>query len=159
MVAAVNTRDDTRRDESKVTTDLSSDHSHRDNSTSSRPRRELRILVAEDSPANQLIVSRMLSRRGHQAVLVGDGRAALRLVTNERFDAVLMDVHMPAMDGLEATRRIRTRFGSDLPIVAFSAYTSGIDRDECFSAGMNAFLCKPADFAILTQTIESLCHA
>ena len=151
----MNTSRDAPHNRSRVAID---DGSPRGNSTTDRPRRELRILVAEDSPANQLIVSRLLSRRGHQVVLAGDGRAAVRLLDADDFDAVLMDIHMPVMDGLEATRVIRARLGAELPIVAFSAYTSRIDRDDCLAAGMNAFLRKPADFSALAQTIEELCR-
>jgi two-component system, sensor histidine kinase and response regulator len=89
---------------------------------------------------------------------VSDGRAAVCRVQTGQFDVVLMDIQMPGMDGLEATRAIRTRLGGNLPIVAFSAYTSRIDRDVCMAAGMNAFLSKPADYAVLAQTIEELCR-
>jgi len=158
-VTAVNARGYIRRNESTSPNNWGSHRFRSTNSTSGRPRRELRILVAEDSPANQLIVSRLLSRRGHQVVVVGDGRAAVRLVQSGHFDVVLMDIHMPGMDGMEATRAIRTRLGADLPIVAFSAYTSGMDRDDCMAAGMNAFLAKPADYGMLAQTIEEVCDA
>jgi CheY-like chemotaxis protein len=157
-VAAVNAGEYIRRNEPSVPSSFGSHRFRLGNSISGRPRRELRILVAEDSPDNQLIVSRLLSRRGHQVVVVSDGRAAVRLVQTAHFDVVLMDIHMPEMDGMEATRAIRARLGADLPIVAFSAYTSPIDRNDCIAAGMNAFLAKPADFGLLTQTIEELCH-
>jgi CheY-like chemotaxis protein len=141
LVAAVNTREYIRHNESKNPDDLGSHRFSRpSNSTSGRPRRELRILVAEDSPANQLIVSRLLSRRGHEVVVVSDGRAVVRRIQTGQFDVVLMDIHIPGMDGLEAARAIRTRLGGNLPIVAFSAYTRRIDpgslhgrQHECIS--------------------------
>ncbi len=121
------------------------------------PQRHLRILVAEDVPTNQLLVRSLLEGRGHKVDVAENGREALSALADGKFDVVLMDVHMPVMDGLEATRAIRARDGWGLPIVAFSAYGSESDRSACFEAGMNAFLAKPADIAQMIRTLENVC--
>jgi two-component system, sensor histidine kinase and response regulator len=119
----------------------------------------LRILVAEDSPVNQKVALRLLERRGHEAVVVGDGRNALSALESGSFDLVLMDVHMPEMDGLEATRAIRRRerdAGGHVPIVAMTASAMEEDRDRCLAAGMDAFLSKPIRSEEFYQVIESM---
>jgi signal transduction histidine kinase len=119
--------------------------------------RRLRILLAEDTRANQMIVTKSLEKRGHQVQVVADGRAAVEACTRELFDVVLMDVQMPEMDGLEATREIRalgTR--EDLPIVALTAHAMAGDRAKCMEAGMDHYLSKPIDVAELVQLVESV---
>jgi PAS domain S-box-containing protein len=117
----------------------------------------LRILVAEDNPMNQRVVSAMLARRGHEVVLAGNGREAIQTACSGPFDLVLMDVQMPEVDGLEATRVIRqaeaaaephagfpqsARHGR-LPIFALTAHAFAEDRDRCLAAGMDGYLSKP----------------
>jgi PAS domain S-box-containing protein len=103
-----------------------------------------RVLVAEDNPTNQLLIRKLLERRGHQVTLVTDGAAAVSAVENETFDLVLMDVQMPGMDGIEATRRIRARLDPEqLPIYALTANVLPEDRKAVARAGMNGYLTKP----------------
>jgi two-component system, sensor histidine kinase and response regulator len=119
----------------------------------------LRILVAEDSPVNQKVALRLLERRGHEPVVVANGREALEALEDGAFDLVLMDVQMPEMDGLEATRAIRAREeerGSHVPIVAMTAGVLAEDRERCLEAGMDAFLTKPVRSVTLYRLIEGM---
>jgi CheY-like chemotaxis protein len=113
------------------------------------------VLLAEDSPANQLVVERMLHSRGHEVCIAENGAEAVEAAAREPFDVVLMDIQMPGMDGIEATRLIRRNSrGAEIPIVGFSAYTGPFVRSNCKSVGMNAFLAKPADWRTLISTVE-----
>ncbi|HYL34518.1 MAG TPA: ATP-binding protein [Bryobacteraceae bacterium] len=106
----------------------------------------LRILLAEDNRVNQLLVLRLLESQGHQMVVVGDGRAALAACQQHTFDLILMDVQMPEMDGLEATRLLREREkagAKSVPIVAMTAHAMQGDREKCIQAGMDAYISKP----------------
>lgn len=111
------------------------------------PARPLRILVAEDLPVNQLLIRAILERAGHQIDMVGDGAAALEAVQNGHFDLVLMDVQMPGMDGLEATRAIRAlpNIAGRIPIVALTANALPAEVERCRKAGMNDHLAKPIE--------------
>jgi CheY-like chemotaxis protein len=104
------------------------------------------ILLAEDNVVNQRLVQRVLEREGHAVVVVGNGREALLALQKASFDLVLMDVQMPEMDGLEATRAIREMEGltkMHVPIIALTAHAMKGDRDRCLDAGMDAYLSKP----------------
>jgi signal transduction histidine kinase/ActR/RegA family two-component response regulator len=105
----------------------------------------LRILVAEDSPIIRTLVSKLLARLGHQANLVRNGAEALEEVQQASYDLVLMDMQMPVMDGISATRKIRALPGPerDIPIIALTANALLGERESCMVAGMNAFLTKP----------------
>jgi CheY-like chemotaxis protein len=103
----------------------------------------LRVLVAEDNPTNQRLMVRMLERLGYPSRVVEDGAAAVRAVLDEPFDVVLMDVQMPVLDGLEASRRIRAQATHQPHIVAVTANATADDRDECRRAGMDAHVGKP----------------
>ena len=106
--------------------------------------RPLRVLVAEDNPVNQRVTELMLSRLGHSVTIVSNGRAAVEAAASEAYDVVLMDVQMPELDGLEATRRIRARaHGTEPYIVAMTANAMVETRDACTAAGMAAYLSKP----------------
>ncbi len=104
----------------------------------------LRLLVAEDNAVNQLVIEEMLAAEGAQTTLVGDGRAAVEAVTAnpEAWDAVLMDVQMPEMDGLEATRLIHA-LTPDLPVIGQTAHTLAEERARCLAAGMVEQIAKP----------------
>jgi PAS domain S-box-containing protein len=118
----------------------------------------LRILLAEDNTVNQRVALHMLERAGHSTVVVGDGREALDALSRERFDLVLMDVQMPDIDGLEATRVIRNKealAGGHLPIVAMTAHAMKGDRERCLEAGMDDYLSKPVRKSELLRVIES----
>jgi CheY-like chemotaxis protein/HPt (histidine-containing phosphotransfer) domain-containing protein len=110
----------------------------------------LRVLLAEDNAINQLVALRLLGRLGYQAEVAHNGREALEEVQRRPYDVVLMDVQMPEMDGLEATRRIRAEFpfpaapGQQSPaIIAMTANAMRDDRDACLAAGMQDYLSKP----------------
>jgi signal transduction histidine kinase/ActR/RegA family two-component response regulator len=117
---------------------------------------QLYVLVAEDNPINQKVVLRMLNKIGHKVQIANNGVEALRYLTQEDFDVVLMDVQMPEMDGLEATRRLR---GSDevlnpkIPVIALTAHAQESDRRNCLAAGMNDYLTKPVQLQDLVNTI------
>ena len=118
----------------------------------------LRVLVAEDNEINRDIVVAMLHRAGHQVLAVVDGLQAVRTLEEQRFDAVLMDVQMPVMDGLTATRHIRAMpepVGS-LPIVALTGNAMPGDRAEYLAAGMTAYLSKPIVAADLLKTLSAV---
>ncbi len=121
------------------------------------PRRPLKVLVAEDNIVNQRVAVGLLTKRGHVTVVAADGRDALEAVGRETFDVVLMDVQMPEMDGLEATAAIRrgeADTGRHLRIIAMTAHAMAGDRDRCLSAGMDGYLSKPIDQALLYATLE-----
>ncbi len=118
-----------------------------------------RVLVAEDNRVNQVVTSRLLEKYGFQTLAAHSGRAALEMLQWEPVDLVLMDVQMPDIDGLEATRRIRElekKTGAHLPILAMTANAMQGDRDKCLSAGMDGYLAKPVQSDQLYQAIESL---
>jgi len=118
--------------------------------------RGARVLVAEDNDINQQIVEHLLARLGVTVVFATNGREAIDAVftPGAEFDAVLMDVQMPVMDGLEATRQIRTRVSSaELPIIAMTAHAMEQERQMCLAAGMNDHLTKPVDPKSLTSTL------
>jgi len=119
----------------------------------------LRILLVEDNLINQKVASRMLEKNGHAVVTVNNGREALNALTGQDFDAVLMDVQMPEMDGLEATAAIRANEeGTDrhLPILALTAHALTGDRQRCLDAGMDGYLAKPIQTAQLLQALADV---
>jgi signal transduction histidine kinase/CheY-like chemotaxis protein len=101
------------------------------------------ILVADDNVTNQQIAVGILKKLGLRAAAVDNGAEALNALKNDKYDLVLMDIQMPVMDGLEATRQIRELFGASLPVIAMSASAMAGDRDDCTEAGMNDFVSKP----------------
>ncbi len=130
--------------------------------TSRPPRHALRILLAEDHPVNQKIAVRLLRKMGHQAAVARTGREAVELSAQQPFDVILMDVQMPEMDGLEATRRIREREGpmaAHTPILAMTAFAMPGDRERCLAAGMDGYLSKPFRPAELEEAIRQACAA
>ena len=119
-------------------------------------RRSLRILVAEDTPANQIVARAMLEKLGHRVQVVSDGDEAVAAARNGAFDLILMDVQMPGMDGYEATRRIRN-LGTPVaatPIVALTAFAQPSDREKAIAAGMTDYISKPIRIDELDAAIE-----
>jgi CheY-like chemotaxis protein len=107
-------------------------------------RHPLSILLAEDNAVNQKLALRLLSNMGYTADVAGDGLRAISALEAKAYDVVLMDVQMPELDGLEATRRIRARWPERLVhIVAMTANAMAGDRDACLAAGMNDYVSKP----------------
>ncbi len=119
------------------------------------PPSTLTILLAEDNVVNRLLGEKLIRKRGHRCVTVADGRQAIECFLRQEFDLVLMDVQMPEMDGLEATRAIRmSGVRPDVPIVALTANAMTGDRERCLEAGMNDFLGKPFSAQDLYDVIE-----
>ncbi len=117
----------------------------------------MRVLLAEDNADNREMLARRLERRGFTVDVAEDGALAVAAANNNRPDVVLMDVSMPVMSGLEATRALRSAPATaDLKIIALTAHAMATARDECMAAGCDAFATKPVDFAALLQTIEAV---
>ena len=112
-----------------------------------------RLLVVEDNETNQVVVRDLLLGWGAEVDVVGDGAAALERLTTAAYDLVLMDVQMPRMDGLEATRRLRRDLDSDVPVIALTASMLRKNRQEAFAAGMDAFVTKPFKSETLYGTV------
>ncbi|MDX2180207.1 MAG: ATP-binding protein [Bryobacteraceae bacterium] len=115
----------------------------------------LHILVAEDNPVNRRVILGLLERDGHRVAVAHDGRQAVQAALQSSFDLILMDLHMPEMDGIEATREIRRREGGyRRRIVALTARALNDDRAVCLAAGMDGYLEKPIDPAKLRQVLR-----
>ena len=118
----------------------------------------LNILLAEDNPVNQTLATALLQKLGHQVLVVSDGAQAAAEYLLGDFDLILMDVMMPSMDGLEATRHIRAeetaRRGPRIPIIAMTASAMTGDRERCLEAGMDGYVSKPVNPQLLSQEIE-----
>lgn len=116
------------------------------------------LLLAEDSPTNTLVATKLLEKLGHRVTAVPDGAEAINALNRQHYDAVFMDVMMPRMDGLTATRLIR-RSGqpfANIPIIALTAATMSEDRDKAFAAGVNAFATKPVASAHLKAALQEI---
>jgi signal transduction histidine kinase/CheY-like chemotaxis protein len=118
----------------------------------------LRILLAEDNEVNQRLAVKLLERRGHQVTVCGNGQEALEALARQEFDAVLMDVQMPVMDGLTAVATLRERekaTGGHVSVIALTAHAMKGDAERCLAAGMDAYVAKPLRveelFAVLTR--------
>jgi signal transduction histidine kinase/DNA-binding response OmpR family regulator len=124
-----------------------------------RTSRKLQILVAEDNPVNQKVVLRMLEKMGHIATVAANGQEALAVLASHSFDLIFMDVQMPEMDGLTATKSIRERekqTGLHLPIVAMTAHAMKGDQELCIEAGMDGYISKPVSSKRIEATIASI---
>jgi signal transduction histidine kinase/DNA-binding response OmpR family regulator len=119
--------------------------------------RSLRVLLAEDNPVNQAVGRAMLARLGHTVEVAGNGQEALDEALRQRYDVVLMDVHMPAMDGLDATRAIRARVptAQQPRIIALTASSLDEDRHNCAAAGMDGYLLKPIRLQQLATSLTA----
>jgi PAS domain S-box-containing protein len=112
-----------------------------------------KILLVEDNEVNQLVASKILGNAGLDVTIAGDGEVALEKVQNNSYDLVLMDIQMPKMDGLSATRAIRELGFKELPIVAMTAHAMSSDRELSLKAGMNDHVNKPINIKELFQTL------
>lgn len=124
-----------------------------------RPRAGLRVLVVEDNPVNLQVVGSFLTRLGHTALRAAHGGEALELLAREPVDAVLMDLEMPVMDGLDATRAIRRGDAGEavrgVPILALTAHVTLEHRKACRAVGMDGFLAKPLDITDLERALDN----
>jgi CheY-like chemotaxis protein len=117
------------------------------------------VLVADDNLINQRLGRALLESRGHVATVVNDGQEAVAALAEGTFDVVLMDVQMPRLDGIDATRAIRAAeafSGRHVPIIAITAHAMTGDRERFLEAGMDAYVPKPLDAALLFETIEQV---
>jgi CheY-like chemotaxis protein len=116
---------------------------------------KLRLLLAEDNLINQDVALRMLRKLGIEADVAANGREVLQAIAHRRYDIILMDVQMPEMDGFEAARKIRERFGDCGPhIIAVTAHALEGDRKRCIEAGMDDYISKPMRMAELHSALE-----
>lgn len=121
------------------------------------PGRRLRILLAEDNQVNRRLVELLMTRQGHEVVSVDNGRQAVEVAEREHFDLILMDVQMPEMDGLEATRQIRAleqAVGQRKPILALTANAMRGDEEVCLRAGMDGYIPKPFEAEKLLRAVN-----
>jgi len=114
----------------------------------------LNILIAEDNPVNQKVAQLMLQRLGHRTDLAANGQEALQALEVRAYDLVLMDVQMPEMDGIEATRMIRSRWPQGPKIIAVTSFDPEFCREQCFSAGVDDFINKPITMNELDAAID-----
>jgi len=132
--------------------------SERKEETCMKPARSAKILLAEDNPVNAKVASKFLKRMGHSLDIAANGKQVISKLSEGYFDLVLMDVEMPEMDGLEATRRIRDGEAGcgnrRIPVVAMTAHAMADFRKKCESAGMSDFVTKPVDFRKLNTIIQ-----
>jgi CheY-like chemotaxis protein len=116
-----------------------------------------KILVVEDTEDNRDMLSRRLQRKGHRVVHAADGQEAVEMATRERPDLILMDVGLPVLDGLEATRRIRAQAETQTtPIIAVTAHAMSDDRDKALQAGCDDYHPKPVELPRLLAQMEAL---
>lgn len=114
----------------------------------------LRVLVADDVIPNQLVARKLIERFGHRVDVVANGFEALDAVKNRPYDLVFMDVRMPEMDGLEATRRIRQLDLKRVPIVAMTANATQQDKNDCFAMGMDDYISKPINKDVIESVLN-----
>jgi two-component system, sensor histidine kinase and response regulator len=117
----------------------------------------LRVLLTEDNPVNQAVAQRLLEKLGHRVTVASNGREGVAAWSRGDFDVILMDVQMPVMDGVDATRAIReaeAARGTRIPIIALTAHAMNSDRDRCLAAGMDRYLSKPIRIDALAEALR-----
>jgi PAS domain S-box-containing protein len=117
-------------------------------------RHGIRVLLAEDNAVNQKVAARMLEKMGCRVDMAGNGLEALVMMSQLPYDLILMDVQMPEMDGITATRRLRAQGYSEIPVIALTANSRDSDRQECRAAGMSDFLAKPIKYEDLHSCLS-----
>ena len=141
--------------------DVKPEHKHElvtKHSIAEDKRRKVRLLLAEDNPVNQKVALRIIEKLGYRADAVANGKEAIKALEMIPYDLVLMDVQMPEMDGIEATRVIRA--GNNgvknqaIPIIAMTAHALKEDRERCLAAGMDYYLTKPIRPQDLADAVE-----
>jgi two-component system, cell cycle response regulator DivK len=116
-----------------------------------------KLLLVEDADDNRDMLSRRLQRKGHRVIHAVDGQEAVEIAVRERPDLILMDVSLPVMDGLEATRRIRAHAETQtIPIIAVTAHALSDDRDKALRAGCDDYHAKPVELSRLVAQMEAL---
>ncbi len=119
-----------------------------------------KLLIVEDNDENWDMLSRRLQRRGYEAVRAADGLQAVEMAASERPDLILMDVNLPLLDGLEATRRIKGRpETAGIPIIALTAHAMAGDRERAMEAGADDYHTKPVELPRLLEQLEALLGA
>lgn len=117
-----------------------------------------KILLAEDNKVNQLLISKLLMPFNAQIYIVGNGHEVFSLLEEQAFDVVLMDVQMPLMDGITATRLIRSKIGNSIPIIGMTAYVQPNEIEKCFAAGMNDYIPKPINEEQFFSVLKKYVH-
>ncbi|MDD4650913.1 MAG: response regulator [Methanothrix sp.] len=114
----------------------------------------LKILLVDDSLMDQIIAGEMLRKLGHEVAVAGNGAEAIQAIEHKYYDLLIMDVHMPEMDGLQAARHIRNRYGELIRIIFATGSPPDIYREMCFDAGGDDFMTKPLTIARLRAAID-----
>jgi CheY-like chemotaxis protein len=130
--------------------------------TAAHPLHALRVLLAEDNIVNQKLAVRLLEKHGHRVTVASNGQEAIEALARDQFDAILMDVQMPVMNGLEATAAIRRgEHGANrhIPIIAMTAHAMKGDREQCLACGMDAYIAKPIRLQELLEKLQNLQNA
>jgi len=115
----------------------------------------MKILIAEDDLMNQILIGKYMRSLGWEHTIVANGLLAVEECKSVVYDAILMDIEMPVLDGLQATKNIRG-FNKNIPIIAITAYVNEHNINECTKAGMNAFLAKPVSQDVIKNLITGL---
>ncbi len=118
--------------------------------------KNIKVLVVEDFPLNQLLMKTLLDDFGFQRDIAGNGKIAIKKLMEKSYDIILMDLHMPEMNGFEATEYIRNTLNSTIPIIALTADVTTVDLAKCRAVGMNDYIAKPVDERILYNKIVGL---
>ena len=120
--------------------------------------RPLNILLAEDNPMNIKLISILFAQNGLKLQVAENGAAAIKKIKANDFDIVLMDMEMPVLNGYEATKLIRKQLKNKIPIIAMTAHAMPGEREKCLQLGMNDYIAKPIDAALLFKSIYNLTH-
>jgi CheY-like chemotaxis protein len=123
--------------------------------------KSLRILIAEDNLINQKILKTYLSRMDHTSIIANNGKEAIDINKSYEFDCILMDIQMPKLNGLEATKKIRkleNGSGKHLPIIAVTSKSRYNDCEDFYEAGMDEFIPKPVNFDLLKSVLNNVAN-